>query len=85
MATVKNYKQDNSLLLINNNEYNININKFELLFLDKPYKKKELKIFCKEYGIEKILKNQNTIDKFLNKLGYEMGYLHKGRTIRKLS
>lgn len=82
---VKNYKQDNSLSLINNNEYNIDINKFELLFLDKPYKKKELKNFCKEYGIEEILKNQNTIDKFLNKLGYCFKRGKTGSIIRKLS
>lgn len=84
---VKNYKQDNSLSLINNNKYNIDINKFELLFLDKPYKKKELKI----KGInlfnlnENIFKNEETINQFLNQIGYQIKRYHKGKFIRKLS
>lgn len=81
---IKNYKQDNSLLLINNNEYNIDINKFELLFLNKPYTKKELKIFCKEHSIEEILKNQYTVEEFLNKLGYCLKRGKTGHVIRKI-
>ena len=83
---VKNYKQDNSLLIIKRKNLEINISKFEDLFLDKHYKKKELKNSCmKLFAIEEeIFKNEKTIKQFLNKLGYILKYADKEKALRKI-
>lgn len=84
---IKDYKTDKGIELAKQTtNKSLDLSKFEEKFLEKSYKKKELKEFCtKEFAIkEEIFKNQKTIDEFLEKLGYTIGYLHKGRTIRKI-
>lgn len=83
----KQYKTDKGILLANEANLNsINIEKFEEKFLNKEYNKKEFKDYCvKKFVIkEEILKNQKTIEQFLNKLGYCFKRGKTGSVIRKI-
>lgn len=84
---IKEYKTDKGIELAKEtNSNSLNIQKFEELFLNKPYKKKELKNTCvKLFAIkEEIFKNEKTIEQFLNKLGYILKYADKGKIIRRV-
>lgn len=84
---VKDYKTDKGIELAKQTTTNsLNIKQFEEQFLDKPYKKMELKKYCtKNFAIkEEIFKNQKTIDEFLHNLGYVLKYGNSGKILRKI-
>ena len=87
LPIVKMYKTDKGMKLAENTtEQSVDIIKFEQLFLDKPYDKTEFKNICiKIFAIkEEIFKNKNTIEIFLNKLGYCLKRGKSGSIIRKI-
>ncbi len=84
---VKDYKTDKGIELAKQTTTNsLNIKQFEEQFLDKSYKKMELKKYCtKNFAIkEEIFKNQKTIDEFLHNLGYVLKYGNSGKILRKI-
>ena len=83
----KQYKCDYSMNLAQKcTENSLNAELFEELFLDKPYKKSTFKQECIKYFVlkDEIFKNQNTINTWLNKVGYTIRKTRTGHIIRKL-
>lgn len=87
LPIVKLYNEDKAKNLANNttNE-SVDIQRFEELFLDKPYDKSEFKKICiKDFVIRnEIFKNKKSIEIFLNKLGYCFKRGKSGSIIRKI-
>lgn len=87
LPIVKMYNGEKAKILAENSTTeSVDINKFEELFLDKPYDKMFFKNNCmKLFAIKKeIFKNRNSIEVFLNKLGYSLKKQKDYFVIRKI-